>query len=158
MSQSKLSESARIRARLKHPVIDSDGHTLEAMPVFLNYLKAVAGARVADRYGSAMFDTFLDPRWSTFSNHECRDRRILRPTWWAVPMKNTLDLATAMMPKLMHERLDEMGLDLSVVYPTLGLLTIALEDDELRRASARALNTMKADMFREYSDHLRRPQ
>ena len=86
MSQSKISQSARIRTRLKHPVIDSDGHTLEAMPVFLDYLKSVAGARAADRYGSAMFDTFLDPRWSTFSSQERRDRRTLRPTWWAVPM------------------------------------------------------------------------
>jgi predicted TIM-barrel fold metal-dependent hydrolase len=154
MSVSKLSKSAAIRARLKHPVIDSDGHTLEANPVFFDYLKSVAGARVAEKYDTAMFDTFLDPRWSTFSNDERRDRRTLRPTWWAVPMRNTRDLATAMMPKLMYERLAEMGLDFSVVYPTLGLLTIALEDDELRQASARALNLMKAEMFGEYSDRL----
>ncbi len=30
---------------------------------------------------------------------------------WQVPMGNTRDRATAMMPKLLYERLDELGLD-----------------------------------------------
>ena len=33
------SPSATIRARLKHPVIDSDGHMIEFEPGFLDYLK-----------------------------------------------------------------------------------------------------------------------
>src|SRR5262249_44791330 len=70
------------------------------------------------------------------------------------PARNTTDLATALFPKLMHERLPEMGLDLSVVYPTMGLMIVEIEDDELRRASARALNRMKADTFRGFEDRL----
>ncbi len=148
------SKSAEIRSQLTHPVIDSDGHILEMNPVFNDYLKAEAGAGAAERYQRALQDSFIDPRWRTFSMEERRARRGIKPTWWAVPAKNTLDLATAMLPKLMYERLDEMGLDFSVIYPTLGLITIGLDDDELRRASARALNRMKAEMFAEFADRL----
>ena len=71
----------------------------------------------------------------------------MRPTWWAVPAKKTEDLATALFPRLMYERLEEMGLDFSVVYPTIGLITMEMADAEVRRASCRALNRMKADTF-----------
>ena len=36
-------ESERIRARLDHPVIDADGHTIEFMPAVREYLKDTAG-------------------------------------------------------------------------------------------------------------------
>jgi len=48
----------------------------------------------------------------------------------------------------------ELGLDYAVVYPTLGLVTIAIEDAEMRCACARALNIMKAELFGEFSDRL----
>jgi len=47
-----------------------------------------------------------------------------------------------------------MGLDVSVVYPTLGLLTVLIGDEEVRRAACRALNRMKADMFAGFTDRL----
>jgi predicted TIM-barrel fold metal-dependent hydrolase len=147
------SKAAEIRASLNHPVIDSDGHAIEAMPIFLDYLKTIAGARVADRFPTAFFDTVIDPRWASFSNDERRARRTLKPVWWA-NTANTHDLATAVLPKLMHERLDDLGLDYAIVYPTYALATIAIEDEELRRACARAMNCMKADLFRDYSDRL----
>jgi len=55
---------------------------------------------------------------------------------------------------MMYERLPEMGLDFSVVYPTMGLITIELQDEEPRRASARALNQLKAETFRGFEDRL----
>ncbi|MGH7935194.1 MAG: hypothetical protein ACREQN_18790, partial [Candidatus Binataceae bacterium] len=45
-----LSKSARVRARLSHPVIDSDGHTVEFQPVLRDYIRQIAGARLAERY------------------------------------------------------------------------------------------------------------
>jgi predicted TIM-barrel fold metal-dependent hydrolase len=154
MNDALNTRSARIRARLNHPIIDSDGHTFELGPIFVDYLKKVAGSRVADGFQSAYHDSFADPRWSRFTIEERRERRNLRPTWWAIPARNTTDLATAIFPRLMYERLPEMGIDFSVVYPTMGLLTIEFPDDELRRAGARALNTMKAEMFRGLEDRL----
>jgi predicted TIM-barrel fold metal-dependent hydrolase len=141
------SNSAEIRARLNHPIIDSDGHTVESGPLFVDYLKNVGGSAIAERYGTAKNDTFLNPRWRTWSVEERREHRTLRPTWGSVPARNTEDLATALFPRLMYERLEEMGLDFSVVYPTMGLFTTEMNDDEVRRASCRALNRMKADTF-----------
>ena len=148
------SKSAAIRSRLNHPVIDGDGHTLEMYPVFLDYLRSVAGAGVADRFAGSQSEAMMNMNWLGLSPAERRERALMRPTWWPSPARNTLDLATAMIPRLMRERLDEMGLDVSVVYPTMGLLTINLADDELRCAATRALNVMKSEMFAGFTDRL----
>jgi predicted TIM-barrel fold metal-dependent hydrolase len=71
-----------------------------------------------------------------------------------LPTKNTLDRATATFPKLLHERLDQTGIDFAVLYPTAGLGAPHIREDELRRATCRAFNTFHADIFREYSDRL----
>ena len=55
-----------------------------------------------------------------------------------------------MLPKLMHERLPEMGIDFSVVYPTIGFLLPDIPDNDIRRAACRAHNLMMADMFHRY--------
>lgn len=39
--------SADTRAKLDHPVIDADGHMLEYVPVYLDFLKQVAGPEMA---------------------------------------------------------------------------------------------------------------
>jgi hypothetical protein len=41
---------ADIRAGLKHPVIDADGHWVEYAPVFAERLRKVAGAKAADGF------------------------------------------------------------------------------------------------------------
>ena len=42
---------------------------------------------------------------------ERRQKRIGQPAFWSRQAENTLDRATAMMPKLLYDRLDELGLD-----------------------------------------------
>ena len=42
--------SLRVREKLGHPIIDSDAHTAEYDPIFLDYLAQVGGQSVADRY------------------------------------------------------------------------------------------------------------
>src|ERR1700752_690825 len=44
------SESAALRARLKHPVVDSDGHWVEFGPDLMDYLKEVGGSRAAEGF------------------------------------------------------------------------------------------------------------
>jgi predicted TIM-barrel fold metal-dependent hydrolase len=154
MASTHASKSAAVRASVNHPIIDSDGHQVEMSPIFFDYLRAEAGAEVAERFPGLTFDGYVDVGWRTLSPQERHERRSMRPTWWASPARNTRDLATAFYPKLFHERLDEMGLDLSVVYPTLGLLVVQIVDEEVRRAAARALNKMKAEMFAGYTDRL----
>ena len=92
--------------------------------------------------------------WYRMTREQRAAERPLRPPWWALPTKNTLDRATATFPKLLHERLDQTGIDFAVLYPTAGLGAPHIREDELRRATCRAFNTFHADIFREYSDRL----
>lgn len=146
-------KSAEVRARINHPIIDSDGHTVEFLPAFIDVLKEVAGPKLADSYlKDGGFAKSM--RWYECSPKERLHHRLTRPAWWGVAMKNTLDRATASLPKLLYQRLDEIGLDFTVLYPTMGLGAPHIEDAELRRAACRAFNTYHSRIFREYSDRM----
>ena len=146
----KRTKSAQLRAQLKHPVIDADGHTIEYGPAYFEFLKQVGGAQLAARYREK-----LDAGgWYRMSPEERLKKRVTRPTSWGLPTKNTLDRATAMLPRLFRERMDDFGLDFSIVYSTLALVLIREEDEELRRATCRALNTMFADIFADQQDRM----
>lgn len=149
-SRSNASRSAALHARLKHPVIDSDGHWLEFGPQLFDYLKEVGGTRAVEGFRSRPFEA-----WHlTVPLKERRERRLDQPVWWGAPTRNTLDRATAMLPRLLYQRLDEMGIDFAVLYPTAGLRTPFITDAELRRITCRAFNRFSAEQFREFSDRL----
>lgn len=152
MNKPGLSKSAMVRARLGHPIIDSDGHTVENQFILSEYIGSLAGARVAQRFRDGFRNR--DQRFTQISAEESRDHRITRLPWWSIPARNTLDRATAMLPKLLYERLGELGLDYSVLYTTIGFFAIGIADDELRRATCRALNRMRADMVSGLADRL----
>jgi predicted TIM-barrel fold metal-dependent hydrolase len=154
MASTSKSKSAAVRARLSHPVIDSDGHQIEYGPRIRDYIKDVAGASVVDRFGPAFDGTIASTRWYRQSPEQRRDFRTKRSPFWGFPTRNTRDLATAMFPKLMYERLDEMGLDFCVLYPSLGLVGAHFEDEEVRRATCRALNRYCAEIWGEYRDRI----
>src|SRR6188474_3263818 len=141
--------SAAIRAKLKHPVIDGDGHALEFGPVYFEFLKQVGGPRITERFREK-----LNGGWYGLSPQERLRKRVTRPSAWTIPTKNTLDRATALLPRLFRERMDDFGLDFSIVYSTLALFLIRETDDELRRATCRALNSMLAEVFRDQADRM----
>src|SRR5580698_4685465 len=141
----------RIRARLEHPIIDSDGHLIEFLPLVRDLLVDLAGESVAQRFD------FLVESGKTIQgvSDEIRKRhRITQTPWWGIPTRNTLDRATAMLPRLLYERLDELGLDVAVLYPTYGLIPIHIPDDELRQAMAAAFNAYLAEQYAPYADRL----
>jgi predicted TIM-barrel fold metal-dependent hydrolase len=149
-SRSHSSPSASLRARLGHPVIDSDGHWVEFGPQLFDYLKEVGGTKAAEGFRARPFEA-----WHlTVPLAERRERRLDQPVWWGVPTRNTLDRATAMLPRLLYQRIDEMGIDFAVLYPTAGLRTPFIADNELRRVTCRAFNRFSAEQFREFSDRL----
>lgn len=152
MTVSAKTVSVSLHARLTHPVIDADGHWIEFEPTFLDYLKQVGGPTMIDRYRRNEYSTGLR-KWSGMTAEERRARRPLQPAWWAFPTLNSLDRATAMLPRLLYERMADLGLDFAVVYPTLALFFPAMKDQEVRGASYRAYNLMAADMFRDLEDH-----
>src|SRR5262244_1366117 len=85
---------------------------------------------------------------------ERRRRRLAQPGFWTRQSGNTLDRATAMMPRLLYERLDEFGCDFAIIYPTAGLRVPRITDDATRRAVVRAHNIVTADYFRKLSDRM----
>ena len=150
------SPSQKVRAQLDHPIIDADGHTVELVPVLMDYLKEVGGSKMPERYetfGNA-WDKF---GWAELSDQERRDRVSFRPPWWFNPTKSTVDRATSYLPKLLNERMDELGIDFAMLYPTSGAGYPLIEDDELRQSICRALNKFNADYFREYSHRMAAP-
>ncbi|MBV8358723.1 MAG: amidohydrolase family protein, partial [Deltaproteobacteria bacterium] len=144
-------DPAQIHARLSHPVIDSDGHWVEYFPLLLDYIRNVVGIKAAE--GMKSGDEIVG-RILTMSLEQRRNERRAQQSWWPFPTKNTRDRATAMIPKLLYERMEELGLDFSVLYPTQGLGIYAIRNDEIRQATCRAFNMYIADSFREFADRL----
>ena len=80
-------DSAAIRARLGHPVIDADGHLIETIPVFhsffVDFVKDLGGGDLARRFeaaGGIDFDDMVLRPWSALSARERRAAWTTRPT------------------------------------------------------------------------------
>ena len=150
MAANTMSAAAKLRARLDHPVIDSDGHWVEFGPQLNDYLKLVGGTKALEGFKSRPTED-----WHlTIPVAERRERRLDAPVWWGVPTRNTLDHATSMLPRLLYERLDDFGFDFVVLYPSAGLRTPFIVDAALRQVACRAFNMFSADLFRPYRDRL----
>ncbi len=161
MVKATTTRAAMVRRHLSHPVIDADGHLVELRPLLdeeiLTYLEEAGGAQLRDRYlasATAPFDTA-----TVLANRDAPDvRRDWRamPSWWGWPVVNTRDRATAHLPKLLHERLDELGIDFTILYPstTLGLLDTGDDDDELAGALCHAVNRFLTRAFGGFADRM----
>jgi predicted TIM-barrel fold metal-dependent hydrolase len=135
--------AAHIRAGLKHPVIDGDGHWMEPIPIFLEYLSEAGGPKAVDQL-RAMWHA--REAWYRATPSERQHHRMRRIIWWGVTT-NTLDKASALLPALLNERLPELGIDFALIYPSFGLTINAIGPEDLHCAAARAYNRMTADMF-----------
>ena len=152
--------SNKVRQRLNHPVVDGDGHWIELRPIFLDYLMEVAGSRMVDRYRGVEAYAAVRKKgagtaeWYSSSPDERMRHRMRRNAWWT-HCADTLDRGAAHLPKLFYERLDEWGIDVALVFPTMGISFLKMtHDDQLRDALVRSYNVMVADMFKPYSDRV----
>ena len=153
--------AARLRDELAHPVVDADGHIIETAPVFLpffeEFVKPIGGPDLAARFqkaGGMDFDEMVLRPWSRLSWDERRATWATRPSWWSLPAASSLDRATSHIPRLMYERLDDLGIDFAVLYGSRTLTTTAIKDDELRQVACRALNAFNAEVYGPYSDRM----
>jgi len=128
---------AQIKSRLDHPIIDADGHWIEYGPVFTEQLRKVGGDNAVRGWTAVGGGT---RGVLAMSVEERRRRRVSQEAFWAHPAKNTRDFATAVLPRLLYGRLDEIGVDVAIIYPTVGLLVPLGGDGEVRRAACRAYN------------------
>jgi len=146
-----MPSSRDIRARLDHPVIDADGHVLEYLPAVEPHLREALGSAAFERYRqqSSPLHRIMDAD---------NDRRLATRTpqsaWWGTPARNTRDLATAAAPALMYDRMDELGLDFAVLYPTKGFGIAGIGDDELRAGVCRGFNEFYAATYGPFADRL----
>jgi predicted TIM-barrel fold metal-dependent hydrolase len=140
-----------IRGRLNHPIIDADGHWLEYAPLMQQEFRRIGGDAAVEGLAAASQRV---PNSLKLSLAERRRRRVGQEAFWSSPSENVLDRATAMLPRLMYERLDGLGIDFSVVYPTAGLGYHRMPDIRLRRAICRAYNVFAADQFRGLDDRI----
>lgn len=130
----RATESAKLRERLPYPVIDTDGHIMEAPFVIQDFLKVVGGPTLVERFNKVL------PRGS----HEPKT-----VPWAQFAGPYTIDRATCMLPNLYALRLEEAGCDFSTLYPTLGFRVQVIPDDEVRAAACRAMNMMYAEIFKD---------
>ena len=131
MSTNGQTEARKLHARFNHPIIDADGHWAEYAPLMREEFRRIGGDTAVEALALA---SQRIPNSLGMSVAERRHRRIGQEAFWLLPTKNTLDRATAMLPRLMYERLDDLGLDFCVVYPTAGLGYYRLPPERLRRA------------------------
>ena len=144
-------KATEVRARLSHPIIDADGHWLEYGPVMREEFRRIGGEAAVEAWD---FASQRVPNSLKLSVAERGRRRVGQEAFWSSPSENVLDRATAMLPRLMYERLGELGIDFSVVYPTAGLSFHRMQDTRLRRAICRAYNVFTADQFAGLSDRV----
>jgi predicted TIM-barrel fold metal-dependent hydrolase len=141
---STLTRSARIRAELGHPVLDGDGHIVEVLPVFFDFVR--------DSGHGALLDGMLNRR-RRIEDLPMDERRAggVLPHSWHVPA-TTEYYATVTSPKRYHERLGEAGIDFGVLYPTMGIALLQILDDEERVSLCRLYNEFMAEQYRPYGD------
>lgn len=143
--------AARIRARLGHPVIDADGHTIEFLPAVRDDLCTLAG-----KHAVAQLDAVLGFAQvaRALSLEQRRAFGLPKLPWWGLPTEHTLDRATGMLPRLQRARLDDFGIDYAVCYPTYGLFAFGVRDAEVRQAACRAFNRHLAAEFGDLRDRM----
>jgi len=151
MSENGHVDPRNLRSRLSHPIIDADGHWLEYGPVMREAFRKIGGEAAAE--GLALASQRV-PNALKMTVAERGRRRVGQEAFWSSPCENVLDRATAMLPRLLHERLPDLGIDFSVVYPTAGLSYHRMQDTRLRRAICRAYNVFAADQFRGLEDRV----
>ncbi len=152
-------KAVKVRSSVGHPIIDADGHLVELGPVLddelLAYLEEAGGRGLRDRYLAGMVKPFdTSTALSDRNDPRVREKWLAMPSWWGWQTRNTLDRATAHLPRLLYERLDEMGIDLTLLYPSTVLALLDLDDVELGAALARGANRWLARIFRPYRDRI----
>ena len=89
-----------------------------------DYLREVGGQDLAKRFMS---------------------RQVAEASW--VVTGHTLDFATGSLPDLLYHRMDELGIDYSIIYPTRLLTGNSIPQEDTRKAVCRAYNKMVADIY-----------
>ncbi len=157
MTGSAGRDASTIRAGLDHPIIDADGHFVEIGPLLhdeiVSYLEEAGGARLRDRFlRGAVAPTDTAQNLADRDDPSVRENWRAMPSWWGWPTHDARDRATGHLPALLYERLDELGIDFTILYPSMSLAFFEETDEELSSALCRAVNRAHARQFAPYRD------
>lgn len=151
--------AAEVRRRVGHPIVDGDGHFLELMPLvndeITSYLEESGGPALAERFRTQVrgaFDTAVFD--ADRQSPAVLERWSSMPSWWGNPTIDARERATAHLPALMYERLDELGIDVMCIYPSWTLGFVEAGDDEMRAHACAGVNRYIARLFAGYQDRL----
>jgi len=136
-------EVVDIRSRLDHPIVDGDGHLIEVMPLVFAYVRDIAGDDVMRRV-----QAFNRARFTSSEGY------VPVHVFHGLPAENTLDRMTVSLPDLLYARLDEIGIDFALLYPSFGLSVLGYHEAEIRQAAAHALNAYFAEQYAHVRDRL----
>jgi predicted TIM-barrel fold metal-dependent hydrolase len=146
---------AWVRERVDHPIVDADAHLVEPFPLFLDELRQILGHDAEIEFNRSRYHTLYSglATWASASSEERRWDWRVAPSWWGTPVEAT-DRTAAYVPELLHRRVEQLGLDHALVYPSIGLGLPRIPEADLRVASCRALNSYLARATGEYRDRL----
>jgi len=122
---------------------------IEYLPAVLPFLR--------DSLGPVLFDRYHRPIAERIGSPPIEQRRRTRAPLASsrlTPLWSARNVATSMAPRLLHERLPELGIDFSILYPTHGLGSAGLADEDMRRGVCRGFNAFYADAYEAYADRL----
>lgn len=153
MTTNHSATAREIREELGHPIIDADGHFVEYGPALASFLGEEGIGDPTQLFADASCGTGTMGIESLAPSDRDRGQAVRGP-WWAVPAENAQDIATALIPDLLYHRLDELGFDFAVMYPSAGLVFPHVRDEKSRRGACRAVNRYAAEMFGPFSDRL----
>jgi predicted TIM-barrel fold metal-dependent hydrolase len=150
-------DAALVRAQVDHPIIDADGHFVEVGPLLqdeiITYLEEAAGPTLRDQFlanTARALDT--STALANRSDPAVREQWRAMPSWWGWQTHNLRDRATSHLPALLYERLDELGIDFTILYPSMALGYFEVTDVALSSALCRAVNRYNARVFAPYRD------
>src|ERR1041384_6161339 len=96
-----------IRKSLTHPVIDGDGHWVEYTPVFAEKIRKVTGDLGANGF---LQSQRRGPDSLGMTPEQRAERGVAMEGFWGRRSTNTRDRAPAMMPRMLYDRLDHLGI------------------------------------------------
>ena len=89
MVTTRSSRSQEIRSKVGHPIIDSDGHTLELSPVLSDYVYEQGGADARDLFEEMMKGSTetgsAGKTWFTMTPEERKENWHPATPWWFAP-------------------------------------------------------------------------
>ncbi len=148
-----MGRTLREKLGIDHPIIDMDGHVVELPAVTLPYLRDALGPAAFTRYVEREQAALYAGRTPAPLSERVLTR-VPQRGWWTQHTEHTAERAISLFPSLFRERMDDLGIDFAVLYPTTALTICSITDDELRQGLCRGYNEYYAATYGPFGDRM----